>query len=73
MCSECIFVIIYLLIGFQMGGRTFYWDYKGTRSPITFLVDLFIVPITWPIYIIFMMIPIPFFDIVRDVILRWDK
>ena len=62
-------VIIYLLVGFQVGARSFYWGHKIRYSLLNFIVPLILIPFLWPVMLILSI----FIDSVREGIFRWDK
>ena len=47
-----VLLIVYLLIGFQMGGRTFHWGRKIRKQPSDFFIPLIAVPLLWPAFLL---------------------
>lgn len=61
-----LLLTIYLLIGFQVGARVFYWGRRISKDG-NFLMPLIIVPIFWPFILL-----AELFD--PDPLLKkWDK
>lgn len=52
-----LILIIYLLIGFQIGTRTFYWDYNRGKGIMPFIINLIILPFIWPYIFILSLFP----------------
>ena len=47
-----ILIIVYLLIGFQFGGRMFYWSVSIDKKFGDFIASLIAVPLLWPFILV---------------------
>ena len=64
-----VILVVYLLAGFQVGGRVFHWGRKISKGPMDFIVPLALVPLAWP----FMFLLYPFMKSMRELFHTWDE
>lgn len=52
-----LFLVVYLLIGCQIGGRMFFWSTEGKKDIISNIYCLIIVPCIWPLFMVLSVLP----------------